>query len=263
MKLLIMGAGYVGMALLNHLQTSKHEVYVTTTQSDRVDELKLYAKEVILLNPQEDKVLNEAINRCDGMIVLIAPQNKQTYEETYLKMAKKIDLALKGRKSPFYLLYTGSTSVYEGINSEWVTEDLALEPGTENGKILLETEKVLLSSGSTCVLRLGGIFGPGREIGRRVAYFSGKELPGTGEEPTNHIHLNDIVAGIAFCLEHRLTGIYNLVNSDHPTRDELYSNLCRSMSLPCPVWNPSLSGVKKGYKVSNHKIMEAGFIPCL
>ena len=248
MKLLIVGAGYVGMALLHYLKDKEHEIYVTTTDENRVGLLKDSAKEVILLKSSED--LERAVEKCDGMILLIAPKNKQSYEDTYLAMARRISSILKERKKPFYLLYTSSTGVYEGIEDEWAREDVVLNPISENGKILLETENLLLECATTCVLRLGGIFGPDREIEVRALRLSNKELPGTGKEPTNHIHQEDIVSAIAFCLEHHLSGIYNLVNNDHPLRKELYP-LCR--------WNKDLSHNKKNYKVSNQKIVAAGF----
>jgi nucleoside-diphosphate-sugar epimerase len=105
---------------------------------------------------------------------------------------------------------------------------------------------------------LGGIYGPGRELAERAKRLSGKEMAGSGEEPTNHIHLEDIIGGILYSLEHRLIGIYNLVNNLHPTRKKLYSDLCKMQQLPCPIWK----GEKvpyKGYTVSNKKIVEAGY----
>jgi nucleoside-diphosphate-sugar epimerase len=260
MKILVMGAGYAGMALLNDFQEKLHEIYVTTTREERVEELRGYGKGVLLLK-EENKDFQELIDKCDGIIVLVAPKHLQNYEETYLNTAKKIVSSLKGRSAPFYILYTSSTSVCEGIKEEWAAEECVLAPVSENAKILLETERLFLDSGaSVCILRLGGIYGPGRELVERARRFSGKELAGTGEEPTNHIHLEDIVSAISFCLDRTLTGIYQLVNDEHPTRKELYSHFCQRMDVPNPIWNPHLPSLKgSGYKVSNQKIKDAGF----
>lgn len=255
MKLLLIGVGYVGMALLNALQNSNHELYVTTTQPSKVELLQSHAKGVILL---EDQALQDIIQHCDAMVVMVAPKNKQNYEETYLNTAKAISSALKEREKPFYIIYTSSTSVYERIEDEWATEDLVLKPTSHNANLLLQTENVLIDCAATCVLRLGGIFGPSREVINRAKYLSGKEMPGTGNEPTNHIHLDDIVSAITFCLDHGLTGIYNVVNDEHPTRKELYDTLCKKISLPSPIWHPPLPS-PKDYKVSNQKIKDAGF----
>ena len=324
MKLLIIGAGYVGEALLVRLQKSPYEVIVTTKKKERIKTLQKYGQ-VFFLDPNIDEGFNletavsrfnELIDACDGAIVLVAPGESQSYEDVYLGTAEKISCALKNRKKPFYLLYTSSTSVYEGINSElgteslfsnssglwiaskprgWlnrsqvniknmdlaaifhprelsrdsrdrfnlktVSEEIILNPVSVKSKVLLKTECCYLNSNAaTCILRLGGIYGPDRELIDRAKRFSGKEMPGTGYESTNHIHLDDIVAALLFCLEHSITGVYNLVNDDHPTRKELYTNLCRTQNIPSPIWKSEKSlGISSGYLVSNQKIKDVGF----
>lgn len=261
MKLLVMGAGYVGLNLLKSLQNQPHELFITTTHQDKVPLLKTYGEDVLLLQQDQNDELDAWIDACDGMVVLVAPKSTQSYESAYLHTAKRISAALKERTKPFFLLYTSSTSVCEGVAEEWVTEEMHLSPPSGNGQILLETERLYLNCGAdVCILRLGGIYGPYRELIDRARNFSGRELPGTGEEPTNHIHVDDIVGAIIFCIDRRLTGLYQLVNDDHPTRKELYTSLCRSLGLPPPLWNAdSLTLRKKGYKVSNKKIRKAGY----
>lgn len=259
MKVLVVGAGYVGLPLIGHLQKRGHEVFATTTDAAKADLIKAYAKRVFLLDPTSEQSFDDALEAADAAVVLVAPKHSRSYEETYLKTAKRIASSLKRRTRPLYLVYSSSTSVYEGIQKAVASEDLELSPESENGKVLLETEKVLLAASEACVLRLGGIYGPGRELSKRAGYFSGKALPGIGAEPTNHIHLDDILGAIDFCLERGLTGTYNLVNHDHPTRKALYTRLCQEESLPPPHWNPELQGERRGYLVSNQKILEAGY----
>lgn len=259
MKLIVMGAGYVGMELLKQLKESSHEIFITTTHKHNIEALSTYGK-VLLLEYENVENLNALIDKCDGMIILVAPKDRQNYEEVYLRTARVVASALELRQKSFFLLYTSSTSVCEGLKHEWITEDLPLNPTSDNGKILLETEKVYLNCPvSVCILRLGGIFGPGRELLHRAKYFSGKEMSTTGNEVTNHIHINDIVNGILFCLENRVTGIYHLVNDDHPTRRNLYSALCELSGLPLPLWNSDFKSLTRGYKIANKKIKDLGF----
>lgn len=262
MNILVMGAGYVGMALLQHLQSLPHEVFITTTQESRVEFLKPYGKDVLLLSPNHNQDLWNLIDSCDAVIVLVAPKNSHNYQSTYLDTAQTIVKGLKNRTRSLHLIYTSSTSVYENTSNDWVTENTPLNPVTENTKILIETEKCYLDSyANTCILRLGGIYGPKRELEERAKRLSGKEMAGMGEGPTNHIHLEDIVKAIMFCLDHSLIGVYNLVNDDHPNRKKLYCDLCHSLKIPSPLWNhdPSVS-IKGGYKVSNKKIKDSGLI---
>ncbi len=245
MKILIVGVGYVGSALLEKLEGE--DIYVTTTHESRLKELEKKAKGVFLL-PELP------LERFDVVVVLVAPHKGATYEETYLATATKLLCHLK---KPYpYLLYTSSTSVYEG-HVGTVTENTPIHPLSPQGKILKATEELFLSSHNACVLRLGGIYGAGREISKRAMYFSGKKMPTNGNEPTNHVQQRDIVAALLFCIQKQLKGIYNLVNDQHPLKKELYLKICARQDLPLPTWGLEEG---KGYLVSNAKIKKEGFV---
>jgi nucleoside-diphosphate-sugar epimerase len=216
----------------------------------------------LLLQQDGKDDLEKYIEECDALVVLVAPQNSHSYEEVYLNTAKRISASLKGRKRPLHLLYTSSTSVCEGAGNDLVTEMTPLNPPSVNAKILLETEQVYLqTNANSCILRLGGIYGPNRELADRARRFSGLEMPDNGDKPTNSIHLEDIVTAILFSLENSLVGIYHLVNDDHRSRRELYDSLCASIGIPGPLWNsrPPQDG-GRGYIVSNQKIKDSGFV---
>lgn len=258
MQIVLIGAGYVGTALLHRISDLPYEVYLTTTKEEKIKTLEAYGKEVLLLKDDFDSRLKNWLLSCDALIVLVAPGSMNDYEKTYLETARNIASTIKTRKKRLQLIYTSSTSVCEGTYADWLTEEMNLSPSTKNGQILLETENVYLQSNAdVCILRLGGIYGPQRELVDRARRLSGKHMGSTGDEPTNHVHLDDIIHAILFCLDHRLLGIYHLVNDDHPTRKELYSSLCASIKLPGPIWTQN---AQKGYRVSNQKIKKAGFI---
>lgn len=261
MKLFILGAGYVGKACLAHLKNQDHIIYASTTRDEKVLPLKSYTEHVLVLKGSEKAKIKEIIDKCDAMIILVA-QKDDNYEETYLTTAKIVACALEERSKPFFLLYTSSTSIYEGLTG-WAREEDLVAPQSVRTQILLETEKIYLACAkkqvTSCILRLGGIYGPERELSERARRFSGKEMNGTGAEWTNHIHLEDIVSALEFCLTNRLSGIYNLVNNDHPSREKLYTELCQSLNLVPPKWGPCTKGEASGYRVSNNKILSKGF----
>ena len=265
-QLFVLGAGYVGQALLSRLKGHDYLLHASTTTPEKVEELKSLAQHVWLMRGSDKDQLRRIIAQCDAMIVLVAPSSREKYVETYLATAEAISGALKELEKPFYLLYTSSTSVYEGSSAvEWAREDLALQPASANARALLEAENIYLHCApaqvNTCVLRLGGIYGPGRDLEKRARQFAGQEMTGTGLELTNHIHLQDILGAIEFCLKASLSGIYNLVNDAHPTRQVLYDGLCQKAGLPLPLWKAQMAAVKSGgYKVSNEKIRSAGYV---
>jgi NAD dependent epimerase/dehydratase family enzyme len=89
---------------------------------------------------------------------------------------------------------------------------------------------------------------------------AGTTRPGKGDDVTNWIHLDDIVAAIEFARKHRLQGIYNLVDDAHLRSRELLNKVCEQHNLPKVVWDESQKSVRPyNARVSNQKIKMAGY----
>lgn len=244
MRVLLVGSGYVGAPLIGHLQTRGCEVFATTTTPEKLPLLqKLGAKSCLF-----DEALFDAV---DAFVVTVAPHRGVPYRDCYLKVAHTLE-----KHPPSYLVYTSSTSVYGAIEGV-VDEDTECLPEDDNGKILLETERVFLSFPSrVCVLRLGGIFGPGRGFDRRTRMMSGKVMEGNPDAFTNHTHLDTILEGIDVALKTKFEGVYNLVEDAHPTRRALYDAVAKELQIPPPLWQKG--NQSRGKIVSNKKIVEKG-----
>lgn len=260
MKLLLMGVGYVGLALAKALQGKAYEISIATTSPEKVQDFCLLASCVYLLDSASHQSLKHALDQVEAIVVMVAPAPQSSYEETYLKTALHIEACLKDRVKPLHIIYLSSTSVYEGHDTEWVDETLKISPLSSHTQVLAEAEKIYLKHPSTCIFRLSGIYGPERTLEKRALNFSGRLVKGTGNEVTNHIHLDDIVRAILFALERHLIGVYNLTSDAHPTRDELYRRLCHKLQLEPPRWDPTQPRRRaSAYKVANQKIKLSGF----
>ncbi|WP_439886758.1 NAD-dependent epimerase/dehydratase family protein [Pseudomonas sp. MBLB4123] len=107
-------------------------------------------------------------------------------------------LAQHGQR-PRRLLFVSSSGVYGQQDGEWVDEESPAEAAGFSGRVLREAEQLALHSGlSTSLVRLAGLYGPGRRWlleqvrqGYRVA----------SEPPlyANRIHVED-AAGLLACL---------------------------------------------------------------
>ncbi len=263
MRLFVLGAGYVGTALIQNWTNKADRFWASTTTPNKLTFLKERTEQAFLVT--EAGAIDALINECDGMVVCVAPGFQKSYEETYLKTAQSLLKSVEKLKKEFYLLYTSSTSVYGDHQGEWVDETSPRRPQTENASILCQTEDLYLSCQNpfvkVCVVRLGGIFGPGRTLEDRARAFSGKQLAGSGDSPTNHSALSEITKGIEICFQKRLAGVYNLVNSDHRTRKQLYQELCDQLNIAPPTWDRTKkSDHNSNCKVSNQKAMSAGLI---
>lgn len=262
MKAAIIGCGYVGTAVAKQWQAEGLEVLVTTTRQERVAELNRVASRVEVVSGQEGDRIASILS--DQQIVLLSVASKRgaSYADTYLGTAKTVAQALSDTPVE-QLIYTSSCSVYGQHHGAWVTELMPPVPITDNGKIIEQTEETLLSAAvpqrKVCVLRLGGIYGPGRTLEKIYSSAAGTTRPGKGEEATNWVHLNDIVRGIDWARKQQLSGIYNLVQEEIPTVRTLIEAVCDRNNLAPVIWDETQPSTRKNVRVSNAKIKSTGY----
>lgn len=264
LKVTIIGCGYVGMAVARQWRESGHEILATTTTRDRVAELEKVAQQVAIVRGDDLDALRSVVRDRDVVLLSVGARHPNTYRETYLDTAKNLVTVLQDAPGVKQVIYTGSYSVYGDKKGQWVDETAPIAPIDDKDKILFETERVLLGVArdrvKTCVLRLGGIYGPDREIVKIFGRVAGTTRPGTGQEWSNWIHLQDIVAAIAFVCEQRCEGIYNLVNDVPLPLGELLDRLCELHGLATVSWDPSRPSLRShNVRVSNRKLKAAGF----
>ena len=262
MKVAIIGCGYVGSAVAKHWQQQGLDVLVTTTREERVAELSEIASQVEVLKAEECDRLKAVLSDRQIVLLCIASKRGASYADTYLNTAKNLASVLS-ETSVEQLIYTSSCSVYGQHNGAWVTELMPPMPVTDNGKIIEQTEATLLSTASPqrkiCILRLGGIYGPGRTLEKIYSRAAGTTRPGKGEEATNWVHLSDIVNGIDWAKEKQLSGIYNLVQEEVPTVRSLIDRVCNVHDLAPVNWDESQPSTRKNVRVSNAKIKGTGY----
>ena len=263
----IIGCGYVGSALANFWQQRGHSVTGTTTSALRVAELKPITSRVEIVAGDDLDTLQSVVEEQDTVVLSVAPTSFRAvdgdaYARTYLETAKTLVKALNQSPRVKQLIYLSSCSVYGDRRGNWVDESTSLVPQDPRSQVLQETEAVLLQGSQcrTCVLRLGGIYGPGRELVNMFAGLAGMTLPGKGDRFTNWIHLDDIVTGIEFARANQLEGVYNLVDDSQLTIRQLIDLVCARYSLPGVFWDVSQLNAPRraSLLVSNQKLKVAG-----
>jgi len=262
MKVAIIGCGYVGSAVAQAWKAQGHDVLVTTTREERVEELSAIASKVEVLVGTDSDRLQHALSDRQVVLLCVASKRGASYKDTYLSTAKTIAQVLP-HTAVEQLIYTSSCSVYGQHHGAWVSEQMPPRPITDNGKIIEQTEETLLGTTSpqrkVCVLRLGGIYGPGRTLEKIYSRAAGTTRPGKGEEGTNWVHLTDIVSGIEWARSRQLSGLYNLVQEEVPTVKDLLEQVCDRHALAPVTWDKSQPSTRKNVRVSNAKIKGTGY----
>lgn len=110
-------------------------------------------------------------------------------------------------QQPRRLLFVSSSSVYAQQDGEWIDETASTAPEGYSGKVMLDAERLALESGiPASIVRLTGIYGPGREwllSQVRQGYRVAEEPPLYG----NRIHAEDAASLLAHLLQADAQGV--------------------------------------------------------
>jgi nucleoside-diphosphate-sugar epimerase len=239
-------------------------VTATTTTVARLADLQQLADRALVIRGSDAAAMRSLLQDQQVVLLSVGAPNADAYEETYLNTAKNLAAVLKDSPSVQQVIYTGSYAVYGDRGGEWVTETTPIAPTNRKAELLAETEQVLLNAAhdslKVCVLRLGGIYGPGRELVKIFRRAAGSVRPGTGEDASNWVYLDDIVGAIVFAQQHSLNGIYNLVSTVPPTTKELLDRIFTAHHLPLASWDTTQAGFRPyNARVSNQKLRDAGY----
>lgn len=274
-KVAILGCGYVGTALASYWRSQGLSITGTTTSLERVATLANVANQVVLMNANDASAVHSLLQDQDLLVVSVAPTgsiqvNDTTYAETYLNTTQNLAMALQQAPNIKQVIYLSSCSVYRtgsklDLQGDLLIDETAqLDPSEPRSQILHEAEKLLLQVSNAnqrvCLLRLGGIYGPGRELVKMFGRAAGTTMPGTGQRIIQWTHQDDIIGAIEFARRNKLQGIYNLVDDNSLSLKELMSQLCEQYHLPAVYWDPSQpDGQQQQTLISNQKIKGAGY----
>lgn len=267
MNVAIIGCGYVGSAVSRYWsQTLELTVTATTTTPQRVESLEKIANRVVVVNGNDAEGLKSVLQGQNTVLLSVGAKGRdpQIYQQAYQKTAQTLATVLPQVPEVQHIIYTGSYGLYGDQNGVTVDESSPVVPSSKNYQILHKTEQILLDLASenlkVCILRLGGIYGPGREIVKIFSRMFGTTQPGNGRYPTAWVHLDDIVGAIEFARQNQLEGIYNLVDNSNLMLRDLINSLCQKHDVPNVTWDVSQPNNRPyNVRVSNQKLQQAGY----
>jgi nucleoside-diphosphate-sugar epimerase len=274
MRVLIVGCGYVGLPLGKELAKLGHEVFGLRRSALADDELRAAGLTPVHADITRPETLAELPKGFDWVINCAASGGgtAKDYRRLYLGGTRNL-LAWLAPAPPRMLVYTSSTSVYAQDDGSWVTETSPAEPQTETARVLLEAEQTVLEAKrqqfvSAVILRVAGIYGPGRGYYLRSLLRGEARVEGTGQRFVNMIHRDDVASAIRAALERGRPGAtYNACDNEPVELGELYRWLAKELNQPMPPSIPTDPDVlrKRGAtnkRISNHRMrVDLGWFP--
>lgn len=160
------------------------------------------------------------------------------------------------------VLFVSSSAVYGEHHGDWVDEDTQAAPAGFNGTALLEAEQQLAAWPiRAIVLRLAGLYGPGR------LQLLDRLRAGTAQAPrvtphwANRIHVDDAAAAIAHLLQLADPQACYLGTDSTPLPlHVLYDELARLIGVPPPREGLPPEGIGSK-RLSNARLLASGFVP--
>ena len=138
---------------------------------------------------------------------------------------------------PRKMIYISTSGVYGDCQGAWVTELSPPKPGTDRARRRLAAERLLQDWERThgipiVILRVGGIYGPGRLPVERLR----QGEPVLREQEcgyTNRIHADDLAAVCVSAAAHG-HGIYNVSDGQPSTMTDYFNRVADLYGLPRP-----------------------------
>ncbi|MEB3240549.1 MAG: NAD-dependent epimerase/dehydratase family protein [Synechococcus sp.] len=264
----VIGCGYVGSDVAVRMKYAGHRVVGTTRSAERFSELKHLVNEAHQLDLTDPNADFSFLESLDGLLISVAPtQRSEGYDSVFSRGMSTLTRALRCRQSsqPLHVTLISSAGVYGDQQGQSVDEETRLDTSNPANALLASAEDMILSidrpDTTICVLRLGGIYGPGRNMVAMIQRAAGQQVPKDGNAIPAWSGILDITKGVQFAFDERLQGIYNLVDDMQLSRRELSTVICDREGLPPVLWGYSDPQGSRSLnaKVSNRKIKAAGF----
>lgn len=260
MSLLIVGCGYVGKALAQH-RLKRHEknvgqtnstVYALTRTDENAQALKQagihplighwLVEESLPELPQDLTEILVAVPHREDAASGLPADSDQHHVQGLKLLLKRLSQARASTKPLPKLVYLSTTGVFgESVSGARVDETTPVSPTRIGPRIAVAAEQWLLantvakqSSWKSSILRLAGIYGPGR-VPLLQKLKEGQPLAVPQEGSLNLIHIDDIIQAIGWLFNAELfEPLYQLSDGQPVRREEFYRYLSKIHGLSEP-----------------------------
>jgi nucleoside-diphosphate-sugar epimerase len=261
MRVLIVGPGYVGLAVGKELARRGHEVFGLRRSADVLGELQSAGIHTLVGDITRPETLLDLPSQFDWVVKCVSSSygGVDDYRRVYLQGARNL-LARLEQTPPAKFVYTSSTGVYGQNDGSLVDETAPTEPASETSSVLVEAERVFLAAARernfpAVVLRVAGIYGPGRGWWFKQYLAGEARIEGEGRRTLNMIHRDDVAGCIIAALQRGKPGqIYNVVDDEPVMQRDFFAWLATELNRPLPSSVPEDAEVARKRGVTNKRI---------
>lgn len=231
---LLIGCGYLGAVMVRQL--ARGAVTAVTRSTRRHAALAAAGVRCLacdLSAPDLAAQLAVPLAGFRGAVFVIAPPSAWVDADPRPALARLLDL-LRAQQVTRAVL-ASSTAVYGDAEGAWVDAASAVQDKDPRSHKLLAIEQAWMSAGlDSYVLRLAGLYGPGRIIGRD-SIVRADTLPGADDDWLNVVHIEDAARAMLATATAPSPLRYALISDGLPLlRRDYYGALARCSGAPLP-----------------------------
>jgi nucleoside-diphosphate-sugar epimerase len=246
---LICGCGYLGERVARRWLAAGNEVWGLTRSNDRAATLAALGIKPIVADLVESIRLPSDVSRVTTVLFAVGFDKSpgRSMQEVYAGGVRNILGTLPDSLDRF--IYISSTGVYGANQSEELDERSACRPTRAGGEASLAAEEVLAShplGAKRIVLRLAGIYGPGR-LPKMADVLAGTPIDADSDSLLNLIHVDDAVDVVLAADRTATPPALYVVSDNHPVRrGEFYIEMARRIQAPQPTFAPQQASRRQG-----------------
>lgn len=270
MRLLVFGYGYSAASAAERLRPGCEWVAGTTRSPDKAAALRAAGIDAHVFDGEApDDRLRAAVRAATHVLVSIAP----AFDRPDIVGTAFADRVLAGFREDLRgpgaaersIVYLSTIGVYGDAGGGWVDEETPCRPESprtaarrvaEDGWLALGRE----TGAAVAVLRLSGIYGPGRNTFVNLAEGTARRLVKPGQV-FNRIHVEDIAAAVGRVFATRATGIFNITDDEPAPPQDVVAYAAGLMGVAPPPEQAfeaaPLSPMARSFYGSNKRVSNA------
>jgi nucleoside-diphosphate-sugar epimerase len=201
-----------------------------------------------------------AVEKSDALLISAPPG--ETGDPVLVCLADAI-----ARGQPRAIVYLSTIGVYGDTGGAWVDEESAPRPGSPRSIARLAAEEAWQWLGaehgkSVAVLRLAGIYGPGRNALVTLASGTARRIVKPGQV-FNRVHVDDIAQAIDACFAQGAAGVFNLADDEPAPPQDVITFAAELMRKAPPPETPfdearaGMSAMAQSFYAENRRVRNA------
>jgi nucleoside-diphosphate-sugar epimerase len=265
-RFFIFGAGYSGKAFARANKDAA-TIFGTTRAPEKLEALRQAGIEPLRFDGTLTPEIGDALDKTTHLIVSIAPEEAG---DPVLNAARETIVADMPRLE--WIAYLSTVGVYGDHGGGWVDETAECRPVSKRSVMRVAAEQDWLKLGQqtgrpVAILRLSGIYGPGRNALVNLDNGTARRLVKPGQV-FNRIHCADIAGVLRHLLEANCGGIFNVTDDLPAPPQDVVAYAAALMGIEPPPEIPfetahlspmALSFYGENKRVANRGIKAAGY----